>query len=260
MEQNAESISQATPPLSPASSPPQSGVKADVVSKDEKESGLRMILNFGHTIGHAIEAATNYKQLLHGEAVGWGSRGPLRSRRPQNHPPKRRRPHHETHPSIRPTPTLQSHRRKTSRPHLPRQEVAAAASVPSSSPPPPAKPKSPRRHRSRTTRRHRSHAHPHAPTHRGTANFQETQAMSTQETKPEHERSTGARPAGITTEQAAAANVQQMFDTIAPYLRPRHHLLSVGIDGGGTVPHVSSALSSSTPKPSPSTSAAAPAT
>ncbi len=48
-------------------------VKADVVSKDEKESGLRMILNFGHTIGHAIEAATNYKQLLHGEAVGWGS-------------------------------------------------------------------------------------------------------------------------------------------------------------------------------------------
>ena len=32
-----------------------------------------MILNFGHTIGHAIEAATNYKQLLHGEAVAWGS-------------------------------------------------------------------------------------------------------------------------------------------------------------------------------------------
>jgi 3-dehydroquinate synthase len=48
-------------------------VKADVVSKDEKESGLRMILNLGHTIGHAIESATDYKQLLHGEAVGWGS-------------------------------------------------------------------------------------------------------------------------------------------------------------------------------------------
>jgi 3-dehydroquinate synthase len=48
-------------------------VKADVVSKDEKESGLRMILNFGHTVGHAIESATNYKQLLHGEAVAWGS-------------------------------------------------------------------------------------------------------------------------------------------------------------------------------------------
>jgi 3-dehydroquinate synthase len=48
-------------------------VKADVVSKDERESGLRMILNFGHTLGHAIEAATGYKKLLHGQAVGWGS-------------------------------------------------------------------------------------------------------------------------------------------------------------------------------------------
>jgi 3-dehydroquinate synthase len=48
-------------------------VKADVVSADEKESGLRMILNFGHTIGHAIEAATHYRKLLHGEAVAWGS-------------------------------------------------------------------------------------------------------------------------------------------------------------------------------------------
>ncbi len=48
-------------------------VKADVVAADERESGLRMILNFGHTLGHAIEAATNYRQLLHGEAVAWGS-------------------------------------------------------------------------------------------------------------------------------------------------------------------------------------------
>jgi 3-dehydroquinate synthase len=47
-------------------------VKAQVVSADERESGERRILNFGHTIGHALEAETNYKQLLHGEAVGWG--------------------------------------------------------------------------------------------------------------------------------------------------------------------------------------------
>jgi 3-dehydroquinate synthase len=47
-------------------------VKADVVAADEKESGVRMILNFGHTIGHAIEAATQYRKLLHGEAVAWG--------------------------------------------------------------------------------------------------------------------------------------------------------------------------------------------
>ncbi len=47
-------------------------VKADVVSSDERESGERRILNFGHTIGHALEAETGYKTLLHGEAVGWG--------------------------------------------------------------------------------------------------------------------------------------------------------------------------------------------
>ena len=47
-------------------------MKAGVVNIDERESGLRMILNFGHTIGHAIEQATGYKALLHGEAVGWG--------------------------------------------------------------------------------------------------------------------------------------------------------------------------------------------
>jgi 3-dehydroquinate synthase len=47
-------------------------MKADVVAADERESGLRMILNFGHTVGHAIEAATKYKSLLHGEAIGWG--------------------------------------------------------------------------------------------------------------------------------------------------------------------------------------------
>jgi 3-dehydroquinate synthase len=47
-------------------------MKAEVVGLDERESGLRMILNFGHTVGHAIEAATRYKKLLHGEAIGWG--------------------------------------------------------------------------------------------------------------------------------------------------------------------------------------------
>jgi 3-dehydroquinate synthase len=47
-------------------------MKAGVVNADERESGLRMILNFGHTVGHALEQATGYKSLLHGEAVGWG--------------------------------------------------------------------------------------------------------------------------------------------------------------------------------------------
>jgi len=47
-------------------------MKAEVVGLDELEHGLRMILNYGHTLGHAIEAATRYKVLLHGEAVAWG--------------------------------------------------------------------------------------------------------------------------------------------------------------------------------------------
>jgi 3-dehydroquinate synthase len=47
-------------------------VKAAVVAADEKESDLRRILNFGHTVGHALETATNYSQFLHGEAVAWG--------------------------------------------------------------------------------------------------------------------------------------------------------------------------------------------
>ena len=47
-------------------------IKAWVVSQDERESGLRAILNFGHTFGHAIEAGLGFGQWLHGEAVGCG--------------------------------------------------------------------------------------------------------------------------------------------------------------------------------------------
>jgi 3-dehydroquinate synthase len=50
-------------------------IKAEVVSADERESGIRKILNFGHTVGHAIEAVTEYKTFLHGEAVALGMRG-----------------------------------------------------------------------------------------------------------------------------------------------------------------------------------------
>jgi len=50
-------------------------LKASVVSADEREGGLRQVLNFGHTIGHALEAETRYTQLLHGEAVAWGMIG-----------------------------------------------------------------------------------------------------------------------------------------------------------------------------------------
>jgi 3-dehydroquinate synthase len=47
-------------------------IKAGVVEADERENDQRAVLNFGHTIGHALEAATGYRQFLHGEAVGIG--------------------------------------------------------------------------------------------------------------------------------------------------------------------------------------------
>lgn len=49
-------------------------VKARIVEEDEREAGLRKALNLGHTLGHALEAATGYKRFLHGEAVAWGMR------------------------------------------------------------------------------------------------------------------------------------------------------------------------------------------
>ena len=47
-------------------------IKASVVSRDERESGLREILNFGHTFAHALESVTKYRRYRHGEAVAWG--------------------------------------------------------------------------------------------------------------------------------------------------------------------------------------------
>jgi 3-dehydroquinate synthase len=47
-------------------------IKARIVSRDERESGLREILNFGHTFAHALESVTRYRRYQHGEAVSWG--------------------------------------------------------------------------------------------------------------------------------------------------------------------------------------------
>jgi 3-dehydroquinate synthase len=47
-------------------------IKANVVSQDERESGLRRILNYGHTVGHALEAVTKYRRFRHGEAIAHG--------------------------------------------------------------------------------------------------------------------------------------------------------------------------------------------
>jgi len=53
-------------------------IKADVVALDEKETGPRAILNYGHTVGHAFEAATHYRKFRHGEGVAWGMIAALR--------------------------------------------------------------------------------------------------------------------------------------------------------------------------------------
>ena len=65
-----------SPALLPAAIEAAVRVKIGVVCEDERESGRRAILNFGHTLGHAIEAASGY-ELLHGEAVGLGMLGAL---------------------------------------------------------------------------------------------------------------------------------------------------------------------------------------
>jgi 3-dehydroquinate synthase len=52
--------------------PRNAAIKAGVVSRDERESGLREILNFGHTFAHALESTTRYRRFRHGEAVAWG--------------------------------------------------------------------------------------------------------------------------------------------------------------------------------------------
>jgi 3-dehydroquinate synthase len=72
MELNAEAILARDPELIEQVVAASVRMKAEVVGVDEMENGLRMVLNYGHTLGHAIEAATRYKKLLHGEAVAWG--------------------------------------------------------------------------------------------------------------------------------------------------------------------------------------------
>ena len=53
-------------------------LKAGVVERDERETGERMLLNYGHTVGHALEAAAGYGTLLHGEAVAVGMQAAAR--------------------------------------------------------------------------------------------------------------------------------------------------------------------------------------
>ncbi len=75
LESNTEKVLALEPEATTEVLMRSAALKGGVVSGDEKESGLRMILNYGHTIGHALEAATDYGRLLHGEAVSIGMVG-----------------------------------------------------------------------------------------------------------------------------------------------------------------------------------------
>ncbi|NJK81130.1 MAG: 3-dehydroquinate synthase [Chloroflexaceae bacterium] len=72
LEAHAPALNDLAEPLTGAVIRQAAAVKVGVVSEDEREAGLRMILNYGHTLGHALEAATGYGRLLHGEAVAIG--------------------------------------------------------------------------------------------------------------------------------------------------------------------------------------------
>ena len=61
-------------------------LKVGVVEADPEETGVRAVLNFGHTLGHALETAAGYRDLLHGEAVAWGMRFALRLAAPRGLP------------------------------------------------------------------------------------------------------------------------------------------------------------------------------
>lgn len=72
IEANIEALNRCEPAALTEAVKRSCEIKASVVARDEREGGLRAILNFGHTFGHAIEAGLGYGEWLHGEAVGCG--------------------------------------------------------------------------------------------------------------------------------------------------------------------------------------------
>lgn len=72
LEQNMAMVLRRDPAALEFLIPRNAAIKARVVTKDERESGLREILNFGHTFAHALESTTKYRRYQHGEAVAWG--------------------------------------------------------------------------------------------------------------------------------------------------------------------------------------------
>jgi 3-dehydroquinate synthase len=75
LEDNVDRLTKLDPELLLEAIKRSVAIKAKVVSEDEKETGRRTLLNYGHTIAHGLEAATDYERFLHGEAVAIGMMG-----------------------------------------------------------------------------------------------------------------------------------------------------------------------------------------
>jgi 3-dehydroquinate synthase len=75
LEKNADDLSKLKPAVTAEAISRSAYIKSTVVGEDEKEQRKRMVLNYGHTIGHGLETATGYGRLLHGEAVAIGMMG-----------------------------------------------------------------------------------------------------------------------------------------------------------------------------------------
>ena len=75
LEANGDKLVKLDPDVVSQAIARSAAIKAHIVSQDEKERGIRIILNYGHTIAHGLEAATQYKHFLHGEAVAIGMMG-----------------------------------------------------------------------------------------------------------------------------------------------------------------------------------------
>lgn len=75
LERNVERLKKLDPDVTTEAIRRSAAIKAQVVSEDEREKGKRTLLNYGHTIAHGLEAATDYGRLLHGEAVAIGMTG-----------------------------------------------------------------------------------------------------------------------------------------------------------------------------------------
>jgi len=72
LEKNAKDLIRLEPDITTKVISRSAAIKCQVVSEDEKETGIRTILNYGHTVAHGLEAATGYGRFLHGEAVAIG--------------------------------------------------------------------------------------------------------------------------------------------------------------------------------------------